>query len=134
MNVRNCRQCGKMFNYVMGPMICPACRDALEAKFKEVKTYIQDHKNVGIKEVARECDVEVSQIQQWLREERLQLSEGSMIQLQCENCGCDILSGRFCEKCKNSMANSFSQSIKPKEAPPVQKKDTKDSPRMRFLN
>ena len=134
MNVRNCRKCGKMFNYVMGPMICPACRDALEEKFKEVKTYIQDHKNVGIKEVARECDVEVSQIQQWLREERLQLSEGSRIQLHCENCGCDILSGRFCEKCKNSMANSFSQSIKPKEAPPVQKKETKESPRMRFLS
>jgi len=123
-----------MFNYVMGPMICPACRDALEEKFKEVKSYIQDHKNVGIKEVAEACDVDVNQIQQWLREERLQLSEGSMIQLTCENCGCEIRSGRFCEKCKNSMANSFSESIKPKEAPPTPKKETKDNPRMRFLS
>ena len=32
MNVRNCRKCGAIFNYVMGPIMCPACRDALEAK------------------------------------------------------------------------------------------------------
>ena len=36
MNVRNCRKCGTIFNYVMGPIVCPACREALEEKFKEV--------------------------------------------------------------------------------------------------
>ena len=37
MNVRNCRNCGRIFNYVTGTVICPGCRDALEAKFQEVK-------------------------------------------------------------------------------------------------
>ena len=133
MNVRNCRKCGKLFNYAMGPIICPQCKDDLEAKFKEVKTYISDHSGCGIQEVARECDVEVSQIQQWLREERLQFSEDSMVQLTCESCGTTIRSGRFCEKCKNEMANGFSNAIKPQAPPPVEKKETKDAPRMRFL-
>jgi len=118
----------------MGPIICPQCREALEEKFKEVKTYISAHSGCGIQEVARECDVEVSQIQQWLREERLQFSEDSMVQLTCESCGTTIRSGRFCEKCKNEMANGFSNAIKPTAPPPVEKKETKEAPRMRFLN
>ena len=134
MNVRNCRKCGRLFNYAMGPIICPQCRDALEEKFKEVKAYISAHSGCGIQEVARECEVEVSQIQQWLREERLQFSEDSMVQLTCESCGTTIRSGRFCEKCKNEMANGFSNAIKPTAPPPVEKKETKDAPRMRFLN
>jgi len=135
MNVRNCRKCGRLFNYVMGPITCPACKDALEEKFKEVKTFIQNHPNIGINEVSKECDVEVQQIQQWLREERLQFAEGSMVQLACESCGEPIRSGRFCDKCKNQMANGFQKAIQPAQAPkPVEKKDTKDSPKMRFLS
>ncbi|MCR4678837.1 MAG: flagellar protein [Lachnospiraceae bacterium] len=134
MNVRNCRKCGRLFNYAMGPLMCPQCREALEEKFKEVKAYISEHSGCGIQEVSRECDVEVSQIQQWLREERLQFSEDSMVQLTCESCGTTIRSGRFCEKCKNEMANGFQKAITPTAPPPVEKKETKDAPRMRFLN
>lgn len=134
MNVHNCRKCGKMFNYLSGPMMCPACREALENKFKEVKDYIREHQSCGVHEVARECDVEVAQIQQWLREERLQFSAESMVQLECESCGEPIRSGRFCEKCKTNMANGFQDAIKPKEAPVQPKKDTRESPRMRFLS
>jgi flagellar operon protein (TIGR03826 family) len=134
MNVRNCKKCGKLFNYVSGPPICPACREAMEEKFQEVKKYIQEHNNCSIPEVSEACDVTQNQIQQWLRDERLQLSEGSGITLYCEKCGAAILSGRFCEKCKNSMANELSSSIHKPEAPkPKPKKDTKDNPKMRFL-
>lgn len=134
MNVRNCRKCGNLFNYSFGPCICPACKDAQEAEFQRVKKYIQEHPNCGIKEVADECEVEVAQIQQWLREERLQFAEGSMIMLTCESCGCEIRSGRFCDKCKNNMANGFKQAIaKPEEPKPIVK-DVKDSPKMRFLS
>ena len=75
-----------------------------------------------------------NQIQQWLREERLQLGEGSGITLHCEKCGASINSGRFCEKCKNSMADQLNSSIRKPEAPkPQPKKDVKDNPKMRFL-
>ncbi len=134
MNVRNCRKCGRIFNYVMGPLMCPQCREALEDKFKQVKTYISDHSGCGIQEVARECEVEVSQIQQWLREERLQFSEDSMVQLSCESCGVTIRSGRFCDKCKNEVVNGFQRSIRPTVTEPAPKKETKESPKMRFLN
>lgn len=85
MNIRNCRMCGHIFNYVAGPILCPHCREKMEAKFQEVKEYIRANPGVGIQDVAENCDVEPSQIQQWLREERLELTEGSAIYLQCES-------------------------------------------------
>ncbi|MCR5032715.1 MAG: flagellar protein [Lachnospiraceae bacterium] len=135
MNVRNCRKCGKIFNYVAGPPICPNCRKEQEDKFQEVKKYVYEHPGVGIHEVSRECEVETSQIQQWIREERLEFSTDSDIGLTCEKCGAMIRSGRFCEKCKNEMANGFNAAIGANKKPaPVQKKPEKENPRMRFLN
>lgn len=133
MNVRNCRKCGKIFNYALGPIMCPQCREGLEKQFKDVKSYIQDHPGCGIKEVSEACDVDTTQIQQWLREERLQFAEDSMMQLTCESCGTTIRSGRFCDKCKAAVLNGFN-SITRAAAPQSEvKKDTKDSPRMRFI-
>ena len=134
MNARNCRKCGKLFNYISGPPICMECREALEVKFQEVKEYIRNNAHATIPEVAEACDVSQAQIQQWLKDERLEVAEGSGIALLCENCGEPISSGRFCSKCKNSMVDQLSESIRKPEAPkPQPKKDTKENPKMRFL-
>ena len=134
MNARNCRKCGKLFNYVSGPPICMACREALEVKFQEVKEYIREHTGATIPQVSEACDVSQNQIQQWLKDERLEVAEGSGIALLCESCGNPISSGRFCSKCKSSMADQLSESIRKPEAPkPQPKKDTKENPKMRFL-
>lgn len=135
MDVRNCRKCGKLFNYVMGPITCPQCRDKLEEKFQEVKKYVFDHPGCGINEVSEECDVTPQQIKQWLREERLQFAEDSAVVLNCESCGAPIRCGHFCEKCKNSMANNL-KNVYHKEPEPAPKKpkDMRDNPRMRYLD
>lgn len=135
MNVRNCRNCGRIFNYLSGPIMCARCRESMEAKFQEVKEFIRANPGVGIQEVAEECDVEPSQIRQWLREERLELTEGSAMFLTCESCGNTIRCGRFCDKCKNDVTMGFKNIInenKPKELP-KQKTDPRDNPRMRYL-
>lgn len=135
MNVRNCRNCGRIFNYIAGPHICPSCREKQEAKFQEVKEYIREHKGAGINEVAEACEVDIGQIHQWLREERLEVTEDSPIQLTCENCGAFIRSGRFCDKCTNSVAQGFQSVLNanaPKQ-PELKKKPEKENPKMRFL-
>ena len=133
MNIRNCRMCGHIFNYVAGPILCPHCREKMEAKFQEVKD-IRSNPGVGIQDVAENCDVEPSQIQQWLREERLELTEGSAIYLQCEKCGAPIRSGRFCEKCKYEMSMDL-QSVLPKKQQMLKQHPTssRDGDRMRYL-
>ena len=135
MNVRNCKKCGRFFNNVMGLPICPACKEEMEKKFVEVKQYIRENKVSGVPEVAEACDVDVRQIHQWIREERLEFSEDSLVGIDCEGCGAMIRTGRFCDKCKNSMAKEFGDSIKKPEAPkPQAKKNQKDNPKMRFLS
>lgn len=135
MNVRNCRGCGRIFNYVAGPILCQRCREDMEAKFQEVKEYIRSNPGVGIPEVSDACDVPVSQIQQWLREERLEVTENSPIYLTCESCGANIRSGKYCDKCKSQMVSGFRNVMDAaKPAPEMPKRrDTKDNPKMRYL-
>ena len=134
MNVRTCRKCGRLFNYITGYQICPVCKEALEAKFQEVKEYVREHKGVSINEVSEVCEVETNMIRQWLREERLELAEDSGIMLACEACGGLIRSGRYCDKCKNNLVNGFNSVLhgkKPVE-PSISTRRSADA-RMRFL-
>lgn len=135
MNVRNCRKCGRIFNYALGPIMCPKCREDQEAKFQEVKKFVQEHQGADIIEVSEECDVDPGQIRQWIREERLQFADDSPIRIPCEGCGAMIRSGRFCEKCKLDMTNGFKSAMeqdKPSEAKTRQAM-VRDRDKMRFL-
>lgn len=134
MNVRNCRKCGRIFNYVAGPHICPACREAQEADFQRVKAYIVDNPKSTIKQVAEDCEVEVAQIHQWLREERLSLTEGSGIVLQCESCGAPITCGKYCDECRRKLSTGLSNAVRTQQAAPEPEKRKRDSDKMRFLN
>ena len=136
MEVRNCRGCGRIFNYVAGPHLCQICREKMEVKFQEVKEYIRANPGVGMREVSEPCDVEMSQIQQWLREERLEVTENSAIFISCEGCGANIRSGKYCDSCKAAMTNGFRNILnanKPKQELPKPSRD-RDNPKMRFLN
>lgn len=123
-----------MFNYIGGPTICDPCKKALEDDFQKVKKYIEENPRASLKQIAEDNEVTSKQIQQWIREERLMFSKDSPLQLLCEKCGDPIQTGRFCAKCKNSMANNLNNSFakpKPQLQQPV-KKDTKAG--MRFLD
>ncbi len=132
MDIRNCKACNKMFNYIGGDPLCPACIQKMDEKFDEVKQYVYDHPRCGIQEVSQEMEVSVAQIRKWLREERLAFSEDSEIALNCEKCGKRILTGRFCGQCKNTMSNAFADLYKKPEPARVEKKQTDN--RMRFLD
>ena len=105
MDVRNCRGCGRLFNYLQGPHLCPACMQKLEEKFSQVKDYLEDNPHATIPEIAKDNEVSTRQIEQWIREERLSFSDDSPIGIACEVCGATIRTGRYCERCKNDLAN-----------------------------
>lgn len=133
MDVRNCKGCGKLFNYLNGPPLCPACMKSLDLKFEQVKDFIYDHPGAGIQEVSEENDVTISQIKNWVRQERLTFSDDSPIGLECESCGAIVKTGRYCKSCKEKMANHLGDIYK-KEEPPMRKADKKENPKMRFLD
>lgn len=133
MEVKNCKECGRLYNYVSGPRLCPNCRQKLEEKFEQVKNYIYDNKNATITQISEENDVSVPQIKQWIREERLCFSADSVIGIECEKCGVTIKTGRFCEKCKKEMANDLENIYGHKPKSGV-RQDSREKARMRFLD
>ena len=134
MDVRNCKGCGKLFNYMSGAQLCPECRAKLEKKFSSVKDYIGEHPQASISQVAEDMDVSVKQIKQWVKEERLILSEASLDGVLCEHCGRPITSGRFCDKCRAAMANNLRSALnRPR---PMQQRsggERDEGDKMRFL-
>lgn len=106
MEVKNCKNCGRLYNYIGGMYrLCPECMRKLEEKFQEVKDYIEDNPRADMREISENCDVSTRQIEQWIREERLSFSDDSPIGIACEVCGATIRTGRYCERCKNDLAN-----------------------------
>lgn len=133
MDVRSCKNCGRLFNYLQGPPICQACRKKLEDKFTEVRNYIRENDSATMQEISDAMEISVKQIKQWVREERLTFSSESPVGIECESCGAMIRTGRFCDKCKGTMASNLTKmyAITP---PKEEKAKGKDKDRMRFLD
>ena len=133
MELRTCKGCGRLFNYIgRTTPVCPQCMKGVEEKFETCKKYIKDNPGANVQKVSEATGVSDRMIKQWVREERLSFAEGSLVGLECEACGANILTGRFCVKCKQQLVNGFNAGIK-KEAPkaPAQQKS---SAKMRFLD
>lgn len=132
MEVKTCRTCKRLFNYISGPVRCPACSEALEKRFQQVKQYIWDHKTATLQEISDENGVSVGQLRQWVREERLCFTDDSPVGLECESCGATIKTGRYCENCKGKLSNSLMSAIdKPEKSVKKEVGDHKN--RMRYL-
>ncbi|MFV0465928.1 MAG: flagellar protein [Lachnospiraceae bacterium] len=132
MDVRNCKECGKLFDYVQGDQICVTCKMKCEKKFNSVRDFIRAHEKAILDEIAETNEVSVRQIRIWIREERLTFSKDSPIGIECENCGTFIRTGRFCNKCKNNISHNLKGMLNEKDS----KNDFKlrTSERMRFLD
>ena len=57
-------------------------------------------------------NVDVKQVKKWVREERLFFTDDSPVKINCEGCGVQIATGRFCDKCRKSAYNSFDNIVK----------------------
>lgn len=130
MELKNCRNCKKIFNYITGEPLCPKCRDYMEDKFQEVKQYITDNPRENITEVAEACDVSVTQIKRWVRAERLSFTEDSLVGLECERCGKMVHSGRFCKECAGGLADAMNKAYRREVTSNIRKTG---AGKMRFL-
>ena len=133
MDVRTCKSCKRLFNYLSGPVVCPSCVEKLEEKFKEVKDFIRETPHSSLKEVSEAKEVSVKQLKNWVREERLRFADDSPVGIECMNCGAMIKYGKYCEACKGKMINNLSHAV---EEEPVRRPEPKksDGNRMRFLD
>ena len=131
MELMNCSKCKKLFNYITGEKLCPACKEIMEEKFQEVKKYIEEHPHENINRVSEECGVSIRQIKLWVREERLSFTDDSLVGLECERCGRMIHSGRFCKECAGGLADAMNNAYRREHKNTIRKTA---SGKMRFLD
>lgn len=134
MDIRNCKNCGRLYNY-FGKMLCPECMKKLDDDFTKVKKYLRENPNASIAVVAEENDVSVKQIRDWIREERLIVSEGQAIGITCDACGKPIRTGKFCNDCRTKVTKDL-KGVQMAQNPMQEREGVKSSSRdrMRYLN
>lgn len=107
-DVRNCRRCGKIFNYLGGEILCPVCKQQDEEDFKRVKDYLYEYPGATMSQIATDLEISVEKIKRYLRQGRLEIigNEGNLI-LECEMCGKSIKSGRYCDICEKELSGNL---------------------------
>lgn len=107
--LRYCKECRKLFQYVSGIALCPECKKKDDKEFEQVRSFLRDYPGANMQEVSQYTGVNPNKINRWLKEERLEVSEGSPVAINCEKCGVRIRSGRFCVECSKSLAREIMQ-------------------------
>ena len=135
MEVKVCRKCRNLFNYVVGDCLCSECKGYTDDAFQKVSKYIDEHDDVSMAQVSASCNVAMSQIETWIKEERLHTIDEQKIYSVCESCGKPIASGNFCNLCKRQLLggikNAFDSDRTGRVAPNTHKNGNLQ---MRFLN
>ena len=131
MEIKVCRSCKKMFQYITGPELCPKCKQGEEEMFQKVKEYLREHPGANMYEVNQETGVSATLIEKFLRQGRLQVASDSPLALTCERCGKRITTGRYCHDCKNEISNELNEVKKRLVNPEKYSRDA--GPKMRYL-
>ncbi len=124
MDVRVCKKCRRLFNYIYGPEFCPECINVqcdiigeeknsgmiaeikpLDKKeediYEQVKEYILGHPKSTVAHIVDVFGISPSVLFDWIRDDRLEFTdEASSAWFTCEKCGVKIRSGRFCGRCR----------------------------------
>lgn len=132
MEVKACRRCNRLFQYVTGPVICPVCKEEEEKVFVTVRDYIRENKGASMEEVCRAIGVPISLVEKFLKQGRLEVAEDSPIKLICERCGGRMRSGRYCNRCKEEIGKSLGSMADEIRSHTRKEEDVRA--RMRFLN
>lgn len=134
-DVRNCRRCNKIYNYIGGAPICPECKQQDEVNFKRVKEYLYEHPKSSLFDVSKELEISVQQIKAYLKEGRLEIvGENGNMFLECERCGKSISTGRFCNDCAKEVTDDFKSAAEQMSTSVSDQAASKRANGMRYLN
>lgn len=95
-----CKECGKVMVFMgVGEYRCEGCGMVAYDDYGKVRLYIESHKGANAAEVERGTGVTQKNIMRMLKEDRIEVAEGSRVVLHCELCGKELKGGRYCPEC-----------------------------------
>lgn len=100
-----CEKCGRMsIKYLgIGEYSCADCNHIMYDDYGKVRRYIENNPGATQIQVANALGIPKSKITQMLKDDKIEIAPGSMIFLNCELCGKEIRSGRFCFECAKTL-------------------------------
>ncbi|MDD2432482.1 MAG: MerR family transcriptional regulator [Clostridia bacterium] len=111
MDLRNCPECGKIFNFLR-TNLCPECQKKDEQYFRTVRRYIAQHPGVSAIEVSKNTGVSEEKILRFLREGRLSIGTKKEVKYECELCRQPVFSGRYCALCQEKLTSGLKKAVK----------------------
>lgn len=126
-----CKECDIALEYIaFGMYQCPNCKNIEYDEYGKIRYYLEEHGPRPAIEISRATGIPVSAINEYLREGRLEIPDGSPVYISCELCGTDIRFGRFCPACAANLSKKFQTALMPSEVGEIPKNGAK----MHFLN
>ena len=109
---RTCGKCGKANpDYKgVGEYKCSECGFIMYDDFGVVRNYLEAHRGATQSMVHQATGVSMETIRQFLKEERLEISNNSSVMLACEICNAPIRSGRYCLECARKVEKMRNES------------------------
>ncbi|MCR5673974.1 MAG: flagellar protein [Lachnospiraceae bacterium] len=102
---KTCEKCGEANPEYkgVGEYKCRNCGFFMYDDFGIVRNYLEEHRGATASEVSHATGVAMETIRYFLKEDRLEIAQGSGVMLSCEICGKPIRSGRYCEACSKAL-------------------------------
>lgn len=112
----NCKRCGADMKFAgVGTYICEKCRFEDYDDYGIVRNYVENHKGASVGEVSEATGVDQRDINEMLREEKLEITSDSRVFLKCEGCGKEIRFGRYCMECSKLASAARAKKEREKE-------------------
>lgn len=125
MELTNCSNCGAVFarNVIE---LCPTCYRAEEASFQTVYNFLQTRKNrqASLEQIVEATEVEEDVIIKFLKQNRLRASQFQLLTYPCEACGKEILEGKLCQACSETMLSEWSEASEEVKQQPDEEKQS----------
>lgn len=98
--------------YIYGEMFeCQSCGNKELSDFGKVREFLDENGPQNAETISENTGVSVKKIDEYLREGRVEIPDGSEIYIRCQSCGTDIRYGRYCPECMIRLTNGLSKAI-----------------------
>jgi flagellar operon protein (TIGR03826 family) len=126
MSIKNCPQCGKIFNFVR-TNLCPECLEKEEQIFRVIRDYISQHPGVSVVDVSRDTGISEEKVLRFLRQGRLAIGGEKQVKPECEICGKFVSGGRYCSACQEKLTAGLKKVVQEENKKALEKRRSANS-------
>ncbi|GAK02590.1 flagellar protein [Geomicrobium sp. JCM 19037] len=112
----NCKSCGNLYVKTIRD-VCDSCWGEAEKRFERVYQFVKKKENrkATIQETSDHTDVTESEILDYVRTGRIQLTDLPGFNWPCHFCGKPTRSGQLCPACEKRLSEDLHESMSPVE-------------------